>query len=233
GVPCIALSHQASFLSPNTPRPDQKSYMAEAVLQHFAPAQQSIGFHFRRYDKFIEPPVIRSAVRELTIDRENHITVYLPAYHHRVLKGIFCEFPRVDWHIFSPSCNRAVQEKNLWIHPVSNKPFLDSFASCRGVICNAGFEMCAESMYLGKRLLAVPIRNQYEQQCNAIALERLGILTLPDIKDNDRKIRDWLDNREVVGLDEIADPEKIVRRVIEIGSSHKQSSQESTLLRTV
>ncbi|NIT62002.1 MAG: hypothetical protein GWN00_39145, partial [Aliifodinibius sp.] len=40
-IPCIALSHQASFLSPNTPRPQQQSRIAEVILQHFAPADRA------------------------------------------------------------------------------------------------------------------------------------------------------------------------------------------------
>jgi len=232
-VPCVALSHQASFLSPETPRPDQKSLVAESLLQYFAPAGNPIGFHFQRYDHFIKPPVIRSAIRSLEVKRKDHITVYLPAYHHEVLQRIFGRFSDLDWHIFSPSCQKEVRSKNIWIQPVGNQQFLKSFASCRGVICNAGFEMCAESMYLGKKLLAVPIRNQYEQQCNAAALERMGVLILDTLEDQAKEIWHWLEASPVIRLEEIADPSKIVRQILEKENPVEKSSGSYSYLKAV
>ena len=44
-----------------------------------------------------------------------------------------------------------------------------------GVITGAGFETPAEALYLGKKLLCLPIRGQYEQLCNAAALKELGV----------------------------------------------------------
>ena len=40
-VPCIALSHQASFLSPKTPRPRRKDPLGEYILSHYAPRPNS------------------------------------------------------------------------------------------------------------------------------------------------------------------------------------------------
>lgn len=228
-VPCIALSHQASFLSMQTPRPERKSLVAEALLQYYAPARNRLGFHFKRYDDFIEPPVIRSDIRALETNHKNHITVYLPAYHHKVLQRIFSTFTQVDWHIFAPSCSEEMHDKNIWIHPVGNEAFLKSFASCRGVICNAGFEMCAESMYLQKKLLAVPIRNQYEQQCNAAALEKLGIVILETLENETTEIEQWLGSRDVVSLNEAADPQKVVQQVLQVGSRQLQGNTGSLL----
>jgi hypothetical protein len=44
-----------------------------------------------------------------------------------------------------------------------------------GVITGAGFETPAEALYLGKKLFCLPIRGQYEQGCNAAALQRFGV----------------------------------------------------------
>ena len=63
-IESISLSHQAAFLSPLTPRPAQKSIIAEKVLKHFAPTSENIAFHFQRYDHFIYTPIIRSPVRD-------------------------------------------------------------------------------------------------------------------------------------------------------------------------
>jgi len=217
-IPCVALSHQASFLSSHTPRPKQQSQVAEAILQHLAPAERAIGFHFQRYDRFIEPPIIRSPIRSLRATNENHITVYLSAFHHDVLIKLLGQIREVDWHIFSPYCSNPVHQEHIRVYPVSNEPFLDSFASCKGVICNAGFETCAEAMYLGKKLAAIPIQRQYEQQCNAMAMQEMGIKIFTDIKSHIGKVRGWLENAEVITIDDIADPEKVIQQLLEIGS---------------
>jgi len=43
-----------------------------------------------------------------------------------------------------------------------------------GVFCGAGFETPAEAMFLKKKLMVIPMKGQYEQQCNAAALEEIG-----------------------------------------------------------
>ena len=59
--------------------------------------------------------------------------------------------------------------------PISNEGFTKSMIESAGVITGAGFETPAEALYLGKKLLCLPIRGQYEQLCNAAALKELGV----------------------------------------------------------
>ncbi|WP_138431664.1 glycosyltransferase family protein [Fodinibius saliphilus] len=228
-VPSIGLSHQASFLSALTPRPPQKSLVAEVLFKHFSPVDYPIGFHFLQYDHFIEPPIIRSAIREVEQCAGNHVTVYLPAYHHKVLQEIFAPFTMVDWHIFSPYCEQYHRKGSTEVHPISHQQFLDSFASCRGVICNAGFETCSEAMYLGKKLLAVPIRNQYEQECNVAALKSIGVETVETLNNCEKELKQWLDQKKLLRLDAIADPKMIVEEIIKQADAltTKQSQNRS------
>jgi predicted glycosyltransferase len=66
-------------------------------------------------------------------------------------------------------------------------------ASCAGVLCGAGFETPAEALYLGKKLMVIPMSNQYEQQCNAEALKSMGIPVLNKLKAKHLdKISDWV-----------------------------------------
>ncbi|TYP91939.1 hypothetical protein LX73_2182 [Fodinibius salinus] len=233
-VPVVGLSHQAAFLSPNTPRPERRSLISETLLRHFAPVDRPVGVHFKSYDDFVSPPIIRKAIRELDVKQGNHITVYLPAYHHQVLQKIFAPFTHVDWHIFSPSCKSEYQSGNCWIYPISNQRFLDSFASCRGVICNAGFETCAEAMFLGKKLLAVPIRNQYEQACNAAALQQLGVTIINSLENKQEEIWYWLQNRDAVAIDEIANPKSIVQHILDAHNiEEKNMANSQSLFRAI
>lgn len=219
GIPSIGLSHQASFLSNRSPRPKHKSLIAEKILKHFAPCNKPIGFHFQRYDKFIQPPIIREGVRKLTTEKKNHITVYLPAFDHESLVSVFTQFREKEWHIFSPLCEKAYQKENVFVNPVGNVPFLESMSKSSGVVTSAGFETCAEAMFLGKKLFVIPIRNQYEQLCNAAALGRMGVhvaIRLDGLFKS--KLKSWMESDTVVQLNETADTNELSELIVRFAS---------------
>ncbi len=64
GVPCIGMSHQASFFSQRTPRPPRRSRTGELIFRHYAPCNHAIGFHYKSYDDFILTPVIQDSIRK-------------------------------------------------------------------------------------------------------------------------------------------------------------------------
>jgi len=227
----VALSHQASFVSSKSPRPEKKSVIGEQILKHFAPCSTPIGFHFQRYDTYILPPIIRRDVRSLSTQKGKHVTVYLPAFDHQFLLQKFLMIPQVEWHIFSPDCKNSYSALNVTINPVGNEPFLDSMKTSFGVITGAGFETCAEAMFLGKKLLAISISNQYEQYCNAAALEKMGVQTLRKIdKSFVSRLKKWINETPAVQLSEIADTSKLVDLLIEIGTNHQTAFRSEELL---
>ncbi|MFU8812780.1 MAG: glycosyltransferase family protein [Balneolaceae bacterium] len=216
GRHCVGLSHQAAFLSEKSPRPAQRSLFAENILRRFAPSAEAVGFHFKRYDSFIEPPIIRSQIRELKPVTGSHITVYLPAFDHETLAAIFRRCREVEWHVFSPLCRQPYTKGNVTVRPVGNLPFLESLEASLGVLTSAGFETCAESMYLGKKLMVVPIKNQYEQLCNAAALRQMGVPVATELGESFFKtIQHWLNNTKPVLLHDIADAESITQTLLQ------------------
>jgi uncharacterized protein (TIGR00661 family) len=193
GKQVIAMSHQASFLSDKSPRPSRKNALAEGIFHHFAPCTSAIGFHFKRYDNFIHKPIIRRAIRELTPTREDHITVYLPAFHHDVLVNIFHMLPEIRWDVFSKHAQVRSESRNVTIRPVDDHQFVSSLESCQGLLTGAGFEAPSEALFLGKMLMVVPMSMQYEQQCNANALRLMGVPVLPTMNDYAvEPLRRWL-----------------------------------------
>jgi uncharacterized protein (TIGR00661 family) len=171
-----AISHQAAFLSNKSPRPTNvKAPFAEWLFRNYAPSQSQTAFHFQPYDDFIHTPVIRDEVRQLLTSQKGHITVYLPAYDDAILARHFKNIKAVEWHLFSKHQKKEVRYANLWVRPVNNTQFMESMAQSEGVLTGGGFESPAEALFLGKKLFAVPMSNQYEQQCNAAALALMGI----------------------------------------------------------
>ena len=188
-IPCAGLSHQASFFSEKTPRPKRKSLFAEMIFRYFAPCTHPFGFHFQPYDDFIYPPQIRQDIRRLTPFNEGHITVYLPAYHHSIIMKALSGIRR-PVQIFSKHCFEAFSVGEVEVFPVSSDAYLKSLEACEILICGGGFEAPSEALWLGKKLIVIPMKDQYEQKCNAAALEKMGVVTAHSVYDNLlRKVR--------------------------------------------
>lgn len=218
-VQCIGLSHQAAFLSPKSPRPKKRALIAESVIKHFAPCDEPIGTHYKRYDHFIEPPILRPCIKELNPRSSEHVTVYLPAFAHETLITFFNQIPEVKWEIFSPNCDSRYEKLNVIVNPLGNESFLKSFENALGLVCSAGFEAPSEAMFLGKKLLVIPIKNQYEQICNAVALEKLGAKAIYNIKpDFLNQIKSWIRNGEIIHLEEVCDENKLISKILELGA---------------
>src|SRR5690606_36491260 len=100
--------------------------------------------------------------------------------------------------------------------PIENDAFLRSMASCSGILCGAGFETPAEALYLGKKLMVVPMKHQYEQHCNAAALESLGVPALKNLKDTQSPlVEEWIQSDRVIQVDYPDLTEKIIERIME------------------
>ena len=178
-ISSVSLSHQCSFISPNVPRPPKWSW-AEWLLKYYSPTTDHIGFHFERYADFIHTPVIRSEIRNLQISHAGHYTVYLPAYDDKILVSLLNK-TKVVWHIFSKRQKNAYQQDNVHIFPVNNEAFNSSLAACEGLLTGGGFEGPAEALFLQKKVLMIPMKGQYEQQCNALAASKLGVPVVYEI----------------------------------------------------
>jgi uncharacterized protein (TIGR00661 family) len=190
---CIGLSHQAAVINKKSPRPKKKDLVGVTVLKNYAPVTEQYGFHFESYDKNIFTPVIRSQIRHAIPVDKGHFTVYLPAYSDERIINILSQVDEIQWQVFSKHSNRPFDEKNVHIQPINNESFIDSMVNCSGILCGAGFETPAEAMFLKKKLMVVPMKGQYEQQCNAAALQKMGIAVIKNLKFKQlEKIRSWV-----------------------------------------
>jgi uncharacterized protein (TIGR00661 family) len=214
-IPCIALSHQSALLSPKVIRPKKYDPIGEWILKNYAPADHHIGFHFNRIDKDVFTPVIRSRVRKAEVETKSHYTVYLPAYDDKKLVALLSRFPQIRWHIFSKHTRKPYHVGRLSVFPVSNEGFTISMATCTGVLCGAGFETPAEALYLEKKLMVIPMKNQYEQHYNAASLKKMGVPVLKKLKKKHMgKIESWLENHDRVGVHYDDITEQAVQRAL-------------------
>ncbi len=200
-VPCIALSHQSALLSKKVPHPNHFDPLGEWILNNYAPADDAVSFHFARFDKNIYTPVIRKRVREADVKNSDHYTVYLPAYDDRKLVGLLLKVSAIRWHVFSKHAHKPYHIGRVSVYPVNNEEFVASMITAKGIFCGAGFETPAEVLYLGKKLLVVPMKKQYEQHYNAAALRELGVPVLKNVKKKRLpEIIRWIESSKTVEL---------------------------------
>jgi uncharacterized protein (TIGR00661 family) len=216
-VPCISLSHQGALLSKKVPVPEEKDYFGRFILRNYAPASINIGFHFQAYDENIFTPVIRKQVRESIIEELDHYTVYLPAYDDEQLVLKLAHFRNENWHVFSKHSKKSYHVGRVTVRPITNDKFVADMAGSKGVLCGAGFETPAEALYLKKKLMVIPMKAQYEQQCNAAALKLMGVPVIKNLKKKQfEKISNWLKSDEKIKVDYPDQTRMIVRRIFEM-----------------
>ncbi|QCK13486.1 hypothetical protein DCC35_01315 [Mangrovivirga cuniculi] len=87
-----------------------------------------------------------------------------------------------EWHIFSKHAKQPFSVDNIKIEPVNNQKFIHSLASSKGILCGAGFESVAEAFFLGKKVMAIPMKGQYEQALNGAGIKDMGHQVIKSFK---------------------------------------------------
>lgn len=64
--------------------------------------------------------------------------------------------------------NLKPNTSNVTFNKLDKKKFNEKLLACSGIISSAGFQTLCESVYLKKPIYLIPIKNQFEQKCNAI-----------------------------------------------------------------
>ncbi len=213
GVPSVQFGHQASFMSKKTPRASKRSIPGEYVLANYARATSYVGLHFKKYDDFIFEPIIKERIINATPRDRGHVTVYLPSYLDHCIRNAMWSIPEVEFHWFVPGIKEIHKEKNIKFFPIDNHLFSLSMKDCHGIITGGGFETPSEALYLEKKLLSIPIKNHYEQLCNAAALKEMGVPVIDNLKEEkfEQDIRDWLD----MGRPNITIRPNVIRETLE------------------
>lgn len=214
--PCISLSHQAAVLSPGLPLPEHTDMLGKLILNTYAPGSAKYGFHFSSYNDTIFTPVIRKQVRQAEVTDAGHYTVYLPSYDDKRLIGFLSEFKDVKWDVFSKHNRRPFRSGNINIQPINSEKYTASMAASSGILCGAGFETPAEALYLGKKLIVVPMRNQYEQHLNAAALMDMKVPVIKSLKSKYKPmIQDWLENGRKISVKYPDITQEIINMIVE------------------
>jgi uncharacterized protein (TIGR00661 family) len=229
-VKSIELSHQCAVIHPKAPQPENASRLGNFIMKNMCPSHSKVGFHFWKYDDSIHTPIIRGSVRKMQSENKGHYCVYLPAYAPEYLFDILSAIPHIKWHIFSPKITRRYEQANCLFHPADTHVFTHSLASCEGVMCGAGFETPAEALYLGKKLLVIPMKYQYEQACNGYALHQLGVDSLQQLTHEELPaLKKWVNEQAPIHIAYPDQTEQIISNILQL----KISPEVKTSLQSV
>jgi len=210
------LSHQAAILASGAPKPDKSDPMGRLILKKYAPSSLQFGFHFEAYQENIFTPVIRQDIRQARKYSGDYYTVYLPSYSDNKLVEVLTQVKDVKWEVFSKHNRKVHTHDHLIIRPVTNEAFVNSMAGSRGILCGAGFETPAEALYLQKKLLVIPMKGQYEQQCNMAALQAMGVPVLKSLKKKYlESIKEWIDTHHNVDVNYPDITENVIDQLLE------------------
>lgn len=221
GKKVIALSHQSALLSKNCPKPQYRDPIGKMIINKYAPATRHYGFHFSSFDQNIFTPIVKKEIRNIAPKNFGHYTVYLPAYDDETIIGALHNID-VRWEVFSKHSKRSYEHENISIRPINNKAFIESIGTCEGVLCGAGFETPSEALYLGKKLMVIPMKNQYEQFCNAVALEHMGIPTINKLAPSAiPEIKHWVNHGRPLHIEYPDETETIIEKIVEEAKTYE------------
>jgi len=186
-APMLSIGHQYMFHHPAYPFPPGK-WPQRIGAKHFtrltafgSVRKLALSFYPApdRPRLSVMPPLLRKELFELPcLETEPFYLIYLlnRGYAQAVIDW-HRRHPEVSLHCFWDNADapqKRVYDATLSFHQLSDVAFLDRMARCTGLICTAGFESICEALYLGKSILAVPVKGHVEQYWNALDLEGYG-----------------------------------------------------------
>ncbi|GAB2987517.1 glycosyltransferase family protein [Cyclobacterium sediminis] len=124
------------------------------------------------------PPLIKESIKKSAIAQEDFYLAYVvnPGYAQEIIDSAK-KNPEAKIEAFWDNTafeNPYQALPNLTFHLINEQLFLEKMATCKGFLTTAGFESIGEAMFLGKPILMVPVKGQYEQRCNALDAEMAG-----------------------------------------------------------
>lgn len=196
--PCMALSNQAALVLPGAAKPKVPSLFGEAVLRGFVPSSHKVGLDYTARGNDVFTPLVRSSIRNRTVNDLGAYVVYLPAWSVRAQVEALRQLDHVRWQVFSKAVIKREEFGHITLHPADGKLFVNYLVNCRGVLTAAGFSATSEALFLGKKLFVIPQRGQYEQKCNSLALQRLGVSTCNKLSVS--PLRSWIFKSQAIKL---------------------------------
>lgn len=120
---------------------------------------------------FLVPPVLRDELINMKSKEWDYFLVYQTSDTN---KKLIETLKKTDEKFVLYGFEKNKIEKNLVFKEAKEKEFFNDLANCKAVIINGGFTLMSEAIHLGKPVLSIPVKRQFEQIINAIHLDKLS-----------------------------------------------------------
>ena len=120
---------------------------------------------------FLVPPVLREEILKARTKKEDYILVYQSTNTYEELIDVLKD---VNERFIIYGFEKENKENNLEFKKFNEKEFLKDLINCKAVICNGGFTLISEAIYLKKPLLTAPIKKHFEQLINCLYVKKKG-----------------------------------------------------------
>jgi len=212
----LGIGNQYSFRSKKTPRPFFKDIFSELFIKYFAPCKEHIGINYEKYDEFITLPIINDDFINKKVTDKKFYLIYLPSMSSKFISDQINTYGTGNWKVYSPDVLEDVTDGIVKLKKLDKEKFSKDLLSCSGVITASGFSTTSEALVLGKKLWSIPIKGQYEQLCNAKALEKIGVFTK---NLNNETIFEWIYECKNIEYNWFNPIDKIIKKISDYAKS--------------
>ncbi|MCF7871686.1 hypothetical protein K9L97_01505 [Candidatus Woesearchaeota archaeon] len=136
-------------------------------------------------------PIIRDEIKQTKPKKHQHVLVYQTTPTN---KDMLKELKKSKNAFKIYGMKKKGKQKNLQFIDFNEKQFINDLKKSKYVIVNGGFTVISEALYLGKPILAIPIKKQIEQEINGYALKKTGYgnctkkLTFEDLENFEKNL---------------------------------------------
>jgi uncharacterized protein (TIGR00661 family) len=147
------------------------------ITKLVSPVSEYIAFEYLKDTENDFFPIIRKVLRRTQPSHEDFYICYLSSISSEDQVKFFNLFPNQTFYIFHNDIKEASDFENIRLRPIDRIHFTNKLMRCKGVICHTGFQLTSECLFLGKKLLVVPIKHQIEQIYNTRTLSKFGVIS--------------------------------------------------------
>jgi uncharacterized protein (TIGR00661 family) len=180
----------------------------------YTPIKNVIPSHFSHFNQHILPPFLSKIItnHKLKANSKDNVLVYLAWEELEKMIALLNQIKEKHFIYYCDIQNQKVV-KNVTLKPFSENGFKNDLIENKYLITNAGFQLPAEALFVGKKILCKPLEGQPEQEHNAKILNDLGYATISKTIDIN-SINNWLHSSKKIKID-FPNPLKLIVDIIE------------------
>jgi uncharacterized protein (TIGR00661 family) len=123
----------------------------------------------------LHPPVLRPEILAARPEPGDHLLVYQTSTSNSSLPEILARTGR-ECRIYGLRRDLVAEEREgrLRYRPFGEATFIEDLRTARAVVSGGSFTLMSEAVHLGRPMLSVPVKRQFEQILNGRYLQKLG-----------------------------------------------------------